>query len=79
MEELIAHIGGSWRQLQRTKWEFAHANIKLEMLGYLGHGHCSNYEAVIPDTPEARELLHRMKGTISRRQWLRDQQQSKFF
>ena len=79
MEELIVHIGGSWRQLQRTKWEFARANIKLEMLGYVGHGHCSNYEALIPDTPEAKELLHRMKGTISRRQWLKDNEQRKMF
>jgi hypothetical protein len=79
MEQIIVHIGGSWRQLQRTQWEFAHANIKLEMLGYAGHGHCSNYEALMPDTPEANELLHRMKGTISSRQWLKDNEQRKMF
>lgn len=74
MYEITVHVGGSNRQLKRTRDAFKAAGIPLAVCGYTGSGHYSNQVAFMPDTQKARELLHRMKGTVAKKQ-LSDERQ----
>lgn len=73
------HIGGSNRKLDRQFKAFAEAGIALQDLGGTGVGHWTNRDAIMPDTPKARELLHKMGGSVSKKQWFRDHQQPHMF
>jgi hypothetical protein len=67
-KEIWVHIGGSCRKLDKQKAAFKQAGIDLYLAGSQGHGHWSNYNAVIPDTPEARALLKKVGGAVDRNQ-----------
>ena len=66
-KHLYVHIGGSNRKYERTIREFNHAGILIEVGGHFGKwgSHHSNW---IPDTAEAREILKKCGGTVTRKQ-----------
>lgn len=66
---VAVRIGGSNRLLGRQFKAFEQAGIELhDTGGAIGAGHWSNRHAVMPNTPEARDLLKSVRGRIAREQ-----------
>jgi len=68
MKRILVTFGGSHRQNEKTIRAFRDAGIELSDRGAAGLG-SKRRHGIMPDTPEARELLKKYKGTVARRQW----------
>jgi hypothetical protein len=56
-------------KLDKQIQAFKAANITIELVGSIGKSHPSNHDAVMRDTPAAKELLKKVDGTFRRKQW----------
>jgi len=67
-KRLLITFGGSHRQYNRQLRAFEDAGIELDQCGSASLGSKLQH-GIVPDTPEARELVKQIGASVARRQW----------